>query len=462
MKRIYFAMQLAIISIFSNVQATSHTLNQASGTLGVQNSAYVNNMTEIWDINTGSPKAVKFTFTLNSEEEYDFLMIYSIDNNGVSNCVYNSSGYQSGSITTVLPTGKARVVFSSDGSNCYADGSTDLTGFTTSFSVDNSYYVSQDLQVTGKSFLNGNVGIGNSNPQYKLDLSGDIQLTGKLGIGLSSQTSYNSRTFGNYSLGWYSDSWTSSGPTLWQSAWGGMKFFTNGLPRFVINNTGNVGIGTTEPKNKLQITEASQTELYGTDQDTPTSNMVLDGTEAGRTIGKGPALTFRMPANSDGSNSWAQARILATPDNANNGDARGRLYLQVRDAYNPGTGGSWNWRTGLMITANGNVGIGTTPNALYKLDVKGAIRATEVKIVSIDNFPDFVFDQAYQLPSLGQVSSFIQTNKHLPNIPSATEVKENGINMVEMQNKLLQKVEELTLYVIEQQKQIDELKKNQK
>jgi len=112
--------------------------------------------------------------------------------------------------------------------------------------------------------------------------------------------------------------------------------------------------------------------------------------------------------------------------------------------------------TGNSFFNGGNVGIGTS-NPQYLLDVKGIIRATEVKIQSIDQFyADFVFAKDYALPTLKEVDTFIQTNGHLPDVPSAADVKENGINLVEMQVKLLQKVEELTLYTIEQQKLIDQ------
>ncbi|MBP1617275.1 MAG: hypothetical protein H6Q14_1102 [Bacteroidetes bacterium] len=114
--------------------------------------------------------------------------------------------------------------------------------------------------------------------------------------------------------------------------------------------------------------------------------------------------------------------------------------------------------TNLMtMLGAGNVGIGTS-NPQYKLDVKGQIRATEVLVQSVDQFADFVFDKGYRLPSLHEVNTFIQDNGHLPGIPSAQEVKENGMSLVEMQVKLLQKVEELTLYSIKQQEEIKALK----
>ncbi|HET9570968.1 MAG TPA: hypothetical protein VFP20_06135 [Bacteroidales bacterium] len=105
----------------------------------------------------------------------------------------------------------------------------------------------------------------------------------------------------------------------------------------------------------------------------------------------------------------------------------------------------------------GFVGIGIkTPQ--YLLDVAGAIRAKEV-IVTVNGFPDFVFEKNYNLLKLQDVDNYIQLNGHLPNIPSAKEVNKNGINMADLQVKLLQKVEELTLYAIEQQKLVCEQQK---
>ncbi|MCC8145412.1 MAG: hypothetical protein LIO93_03015 [Bacteroidales bacterium] len=104
-----------------------------------------------------------------------------------------------------------------------------------------------------------------------------------------------------------------------------------------------------------------------------------------------------------------------------------------------------------ILNSNGNVGIGTaTP--IHALDVKGNIRATAVHVVPITDFPDYVFNEDYNLKTLSEVNDFIGKNGHLPEIPSAAEVKENGVNMTDLQIKLLKKIEELTLYVIEQEK----------
>lgn len=104
----------------------------------------------------------------------------------------------------------------------------------------------------------------------------------------------------------------------------------------------------------------------------------------------------------------------------------------------------------------GNVGIGTkTPDA--KLTVKGNIHAQEIKVTT-DAGADFVFEKDYQLKDLSILEEFVKSNKHLPDIPSEQEMKEKGLEVGEFQIKLLQKIEELTLYIIAQQRQIEELR----
>jgi len=120
---------------------------------------------------------------------------------------------------------------------------------------------------------------------------------------------------------------------------------------------------------------------------------------------------------------------------------------------------------------NGYTGMGTnTPTARLdvagdikgtKLDINGTIRSKEVKIEAT-GWSDFVFDEDYRLPALSEVESHIKAHKHLPDVPGEKQVIEEGVNVVEMQAKLLQKIEELTLYVIEQDKEIKALKEENK
>lgn len=110
------------------------------------------------------------------------------------------------------------------------------------------------------------------------------------------------------------------------------------------------------------------------------------------------------------------------------------------------------------LTGSGNVGIGTL-NPLSKLSVNGNIRANEVKIVADISVPDYVFDPSYDLRSLQDVKDFINENKHLPEIPSESAIKENGIDLGDMNMKLLKKIEELTLYQIELLERIESMEK---
>jgi len=121
--------------------------------------------------------------------------------------------------------------------------------------------------------------------------------------------------------------------------------------------------------------------------------------------------------------------------------------------------GELNFPSG-VIKSNGNIGIGTI-NPQNKLDVNGTVHAKEVK-VDMAGWADFVFQKDYELAALEEVEKHIQEKGHLPNIPSAKEVIDNGLSLGESQKLLLQKIEELTLYVIEQNKEIKQLKEKQK
>jgi len=141
----------------------------------------------------------------------------------------------------------------------------------------------------------------------------------------------------------------------------------------------------------------------------------------------------------------------------NNGSNKSELRVNITD--DPGqaedkfavgvTGGDNVWHPVLTVRNDHNI------------IADGKITATEVQVKQ-DVWSDFVFKPTYKLMPLHEVEQYVKENSHLPEIPSETEVKQNGLNMGEMQNKLLQKVEELTLYIIEQQKQINQLKQELK
>lgn len=112
------------------------------------------------------------------------------------------------------------------------------------------------------------------------------------------------------------------------------------------------------------------------------------------------------------------------------------------------------------ILTDANIGIGTSNftdgTDTYRLSVKGKVRAEEIKVYN--TWADYVFSPRYNLPSLKQVENYITRNGHLPNVPSAKEITEKGLELGEMAKIQQEKIEELTLYLIQQNKEIEELK----
>jgi hypothetical protein len=108
----------------------------------------------------------------------------------------------------------------------------------------------------------------------------------------------------------------------------------------------------------------------------------------------------------------------------------------------------------------GKVGIQTTNPGNYELAVNGKIRAKEVRVEAA--WSDFVFEKDYPLLPLKDVATFIEKNKHLPDVPSEAEIQKNGVELGKVHSKLLQKIEELTLYIIKQEQRIDDLEKGKR
>jgi len=150
------------------------------------------------------------------------------------------------------------------------------------------------------------------------------------------------------------------------------------------------------------------------------------------------------------------------------GGTTGAKYGEWGIEYNMNAHGLNFWKPGgsnnfgnyfMFISDAGNVSIGTEDSKGYKLAVKGNMIAEKVVVKLYSNWPDFVFSKSHKLMSLPELERYIAQNSHLPDVPSAEEVKEKGIDLGTMDATLLQKIEELTLYVIELKKEIDALKK---
>lgn len=216
--------------------------------------------------------------------------------------------------------------------------------------------------------------------------------------------------------------------------------------KMIIDKDGNVGLGKSVPYYLLDM-----------EKNTPT----------------GAVAALRNPAA--GQNAWAEFRASNDQyDYLSSGvySSQTNIYgaMQPRSAYSYSSSptgmaimadhvnGNIRFATGgnterMRVAENGNVGIGTI-NPQSKLAVNGEIRSTKVKVTQ-SGWPDFVFSPEYVLPRLSELEKFILREKHLPDVPSEADVKSNGLDLGDNQATLLRKVEELTLYLIQQNKIIE-------
>lgn len=197
-----------------------------------------------------------------------------------------------------------------------------------------------------------------------------------------------------------------------------------------ILNNGNIGIGTNAPSKKLDIL-GNVVMLTGIHRFYLNEAATFDPTQAG----------IRNNAGHIVINAKEGGVIYL------NRDVRGDVRIQ---SYNGGVDAI----DVAIFRGEGKVGIGTlnTSDPGYRLFVETGIRTRKIK-VDQSAWPDYVFDQKYRLPSLAEVEQFIKEHQHLPDIPSATEVEQNGLDLGENQALLLKKIEELTLYVIDLKKE---------
>ena len=262
----------------------------------------------------------------------------------------------------------------------------------------------------------------------------------------------------------------------------GISFWDTDGTHIYNNNTGNVGIGTISPLDKLTVETGNNsygithrstlgnilsTRIGGTtagiDTFSPTdmrifsgglSRMIISQTTGQVFIGSdqpavGTKLTVQTLNNSDGiSHIGEGGNILSTRIGGTSAGFGTFSNTNMRIFCNSSS-------RIFVAAATGNVGIGTD-NPTYKLSVLGNIRSNEVVVET--GWADYVFDKKYILKPLEEVEKFILHNKHLPGIPSAAEIKKNGLPLGDTQKRMMEKIEELTLYVIDLKKEIELLK----
>ena len=287
----------------------------------------------------------------------------------------------------------------------------------------------------------GNIGIGTTTPNYSLEVNGEFQANGKfpLVIGTSGFAYIPANTS---HIAYY----RKRGPYefYWRSSDNGQPGSGNESQMMSLNesrlflNT-SLGIGTSNP-GAYKVMSISRA-----------GNGVSNFVASTPGVSQGETSSYTLFSTFQGTNDNAPRRtadIIA----GYNGAAWGNEYLSL----NVGSSDNEFAMTSekLRVLANGNVGIGTSAPQ-YRLSVNGTVQAKEVIVNS--GWADYVFAPGHKLQPLVEVEKFITQNHHLPDIPSAVEVQENGVSVGSMQVKLLAKIEELTLHVIELEKKISDL-----
>ncbi|UII22642.1 hypothetical protein [Fulvivirga ligni] len=270
-------------------------------------------------------------------------------------------------------------------------------------------------------YNNGNLGIGTSAPEKKLHIQGDVVIEGTnnpriyTGVGTDELNRYIQ--FQN-SPEYTSASGVKAGGILISDSY---NYANPGKNDLIVK--GYIGVGTARPLSKLDIR----------------GNILLDNSES-------PVIY----TGSEDAELNRFLKIINSPDftSASGLKAGGMLVADQFSFANPG-------KNDLIV--KGKVGIGTAVPGSYKLAVEGKIGAREIN-VQTGSWADYVFEEEYSLTPLSELKNYIHINKHLPGIPTSSEVAANGVDLGEMNKKLLEKVEELTLYIIQQSEEIKELK----
>jgi len=288
----------------------------------------------------------------------------------------------------------------------------------------------------GDAFLLGDVGIGISSPVAKLDVRGASNFQGGRLTQQGDLPNDNNAVFTNTSptgYGLYSKGGLNTHYAFHFENQAGASIMYGG-------GDGNVGIGTTYP-GAFKLYASGNTRFGGT-----------------ATIGHSGGHYDEFGYNV-GFTSTNDQYTYVVQDAAASIRMGYHGSIEFRTAPSMAANSPLTLTNRMIIKENGNVGIGTLDPGSFKLAVEGKVGASEVVVTLTRPWPDYVFEPRYDLPSLTELETYIKANKHLPEVPTAGEVEENGLNLGEMNALLLKKVEELTLYLIEQHKINEEQKK---
>jgi len=306
----------------------------------------------------------------------------------------------------------------------------------------------------------GNIGIGNTNPLQALSINKSINASysttnpDEFGGASDMLSLYNGSSASNVYTSLYfrsnGNAGNSAGRMVLVNETSGEGSFAFQLrdgshtgetrEKMRLTSDGNLGIGI-NPIQALSVAKSINTS-YSTvnPEEFGGASDIMSLHNKGTSIAD---LYTSLYFANDGNGGGATGRIVLV--NETSGD--GSFAFQLRDNTHTG-----ETREKMRLTSEGNLGIGTI-NPDSKLAVNGIIHSKEVK-VDLIGWPDYVFKKDYKLLSVEEVENYIKKHGHLPKMPSAKEVEENGVMLGEMNKKLLEKIEELTLYTIAQEKNL--------
>lgn len=436
-------------SVYSQWQNGTDIYNLNSGEVGIGTTAPVY-LLDILNDSTTRALNVKNIYA-GSSEKYGFYNYVTNTGSGARNGIFslveapNSNKAAHGIYSKVTHQGSGvaygiRSYVNTTGSGVHYGIHSEATGI-------NNY----SFYGLGRGYFSDNVGLGTTSPDARLEIEHNSSGANPQLLLYESGDDFARLNLKNSNSSSY---WTIAGFTSTTNASERLHFYNSTTGNILsITGNGNVGIGISSPVSPLQITDAAVSLGMGGSLViglTTSANIAFDADEiqarkngAADFVNLNP-LGGTVTINNSGT-TGPQGSLRIGNIDGNNVQYRGDEIQAMNDGLT----------SELRLNPSGSpVYIGTSGILLNpeKLNVCGSIKATEIRVEA--SWCDYVFDKNYKLMPLQQVSDYIKKYRHLPNIPTAAQVESNGLQLGDMSRRMMEKIEELTIYIIQLHDQI--------